>query len=1236
MLGMLTDPIPPTSPTSSPYQQQPDPLFQYAHYWSLFVTTGLTPTDPPLTLGNFVHPPILEKLTQVTTTTPQTPSASLHLAPEMPLHAKLLLWTETRETFHLEYVSYKGQLEVLLSQSRAGRGDPYGVHIAEARRLVEFRLDRCRWMEEAWCLVARALQQVMDKPRVRGDDDAESDAVEMDVLNAGGRKEKDWDFEFLGKLMNEDALRELLKLGLESRGRLGDLVMVLGGVGATGAAAVMEGVTGVVTGGVMKGGASAGAGAIGEGVAVGSGMTGMGVAAAGAAVLTVVAVAAVAGYVYVQSQRQKQLNEGGVIGLDFSEYGLEKEVWLMVMKVLNEVERGDPAVVAASKIDNLFKVYEEKFSWDLVEKRRVIDVRFLEMKDVKVDAEDTQSVVKSWVNVVAANQKLMHTIVSKLKGRARNVSGCSFMEHSLVEEYRFFPVTASCCGYFSTSGAKRCVNCNHYFHDSPGNKPCLIAARAILCKDLMQNPEQSQERNSVKVYFYDDKSFPVVDWNRLPNPYKHEAVKLSAAIYSARDREALGVVTEFIKEDNIILGGALAHTMHLLCLLTKFESTSLPIISIGFGSPPPFGKKTIAFFEEHKLQGRFITFCNQGDPVPMAFKAVEYFEQQLSTTTAISPDFKTALNIATFIPKVMSQAYAYLGTFVFFDASVRNLMASGEQAVLWNHEAVNKDEPQSPQSPPSSQSPKAQRRQSGGAQGSMVPISTGTAPPPLPVPMSASAPAATPTANLAGRDPVALGPAQSKALLSGPNRRVQPIAQMYTPPATDRFLQLGDEVSLVSDHGGMLFADGQVKKRAYVLDNWNPRLASMGDQMKSVFRIEPQMAYREHKAFRQATIHEVDDDLFFQDILQRPVATKDGFDLAHVEQLKQSAMLEAYSNEMDFLRLRGTTGTSVYKNLAFLMFKIIAVIYGSLVQLYNMHTKSYLSVNSRETCYNEPTAMPIEMEKNLRRECLFRIMPKFRIRADGEPVRVGDVVVFRSVATEAHLNHAKFKFNNDTAMIPMTGQEYFESPSKIPTTLDIREACVSMPHHDERKIQLLEYHFDPLNPQDGSSCLSLWQVEVATDAMNGEAVEWGSLIRLRHAASNMYLRVRSEYEVSGENGESAGVLVDLTCVPGPPANEAPETNRESAGDMNAARSGGLEKDPTVFVFGQVNAETVSSVHAGAYLRIQHYATGTWLHPVRARGGDAYAPRVQRPGVVESVADKMSYFVVASYENHMDD
>ncbi|ORY28919.1 hypothetical protein BCR33DRAFT_724882 [Rhizoclosmatium globosum] len=643
----------------------------------------------------------------------------------------------------------------------------------------------------------------------------------------------------------------------------------------------------------------------------------------------------------------------------------------------------------------------------------------------------------------------------------------------------------------------------------------------------------------------------------------------------------------------------------------------------------------------------------------------------------------------------------------------------------------DKDEPQSPQSPPSSQSPKAQRRQSGGAQGSMVPISTGTAPPPLPVPMSASAPASVPTANLAGRDPVALGPAQSKSLLSGPNRRVQPIAQMYSPPATDRFLQLGDEVSLVSDHGGMLFADGQVKKRAYVLDNWNPRLASMGDQMKSVFRIEPQMAYREHKAFRQATIHEVDDDLFFQDILQRPVATKDGFDLAHVEQLKQSAMLEAYSNEMDFLRLRGTT-----------------VIYGSLVQLYNMHTKSYLSVNSRETCYNEPTAMPIEMEKNLRRECLFRIMPKFRIRADGEPVRVGDVVVFRSVATEAHLNHAKFKFNNDTAMIPMTGQEYFESPSKIPTTLDIREACVSMPHHgwaikvfrtaqtadfiptihpqhimnastsapiitapsptattpgtpttptqqptqsaplptisplpsasafvnriiqggkfirlyhkehsgylacppflslaestylaggvDERKIQLLEYHFDPLNPQDGSSCLSLWQVEVVTDAMNGEAVEWGSLIRLRHAASNMYLRVRSEYEVSGESGESAGVLVDLTCVPGPPANEALEANRESAGDMNAARSGGLEKDPTVFVFGQVNAETVSSVHAGAYLRIQHYATGTWLHPVRARGGDVYVPRVQRPGVVESVADKMAYFVVASYENHMDD
>ncbi|KAJ3022567.1 UNVERIFIED_CONTAM: hypothetical protein HDU68_009039 [Siphonaria sp. JEL0065] len=737
MLGMIQE----TNPSLPPSHQ--DPLTKYSRYWTLFHTSHLSHQES-LTLGNFIHPTLLEKLVQITS---NPPTLRVDIPVSMPLHAKLSQWTETRETFHLEYVSYKGQLQVLLGNARR-TGDRYGVAVQECRRLVMYRLEKCGFMEEAWCLVARALQEVMNKPRGGTSGGEGGDAMEMDVLTSTGTKEKDWDFEFLGKLMNEDALRELLKLGLESRGSIGNVIMLLGGVGATGAAAAFEGLTGVVAG--IGGGARAG-------IALEIGSATM----VAGTLVTVLAVAAIANYVYVRNQRGKQLAEGGVIGLDFSEFGLEKDVWKAVLTNLDVASTPEQVATAIARIESLFKVYEEKFSWDLIEKRRLIDVRFLEMKDVKEDSNDQDSIIKSWINVVAQNQKLMHTIVSKLKGRAKNVSGCSFMEHSLVEEYRFFPVTASCCRYLSPSGAKRCIHCNNYFHDSQTNKQCLIDARAVLCKDRMANPEQHTP-SPVDVFFYDDKQFPVVEWGRLPNSYKRESVRLSAAAYTAKDMKV--VVDNHDKENNIryfitvvdgvayvvfrgtepsssqnwlqnvtfslteyedctfhsgyfricqqildsvwqrvldlecsqvvftghSLGGALAHTLHLLCLLTRFETTTIPILSLGFGSPPPFGKKTIKFFDAHKLHGRFITFVNQGDPVPMAFKAVEYFEQQIHSTTTLSQDFRTALNIVTFIPKVMSAAYGYVGTFVFFDGSVRNMIGSGEQAILWNHEAVSK------------------------------------------------------------------------------------------------------------------------------------------------------------------------------------------------------------------------------------------------------------------------------------------------------------------------------------------------------------------------------------------------------------------------------------------------------------------------------------------------------------------------------------------------------------------
>ncbi|KAJ3114489.1 hypothetical protein HK100_001647 [Physocladia obscura] len=756
-------------------------------FWNIFHEAGLL-SGESLTAGNFIHPPQMAKISQAS----QTLDMKIDISPDMPLHAKLLKWTAVRESFHLEYISYKAQLQILL---RRARTESYGVSLAECKRLIMYRLERCGYMEEAWCSVARDLQQVMDRPKFMAGDQKNDDGsaaimagdMKDGAFGAGGAMSaKDWDFEFLAKLMNEDALRELLKLGLESRGSIGNVIVLIGGAGVSGAAAMVETVAGIISSHT--------------GVAIEIGASGTATMVAGA-LFAALTVGAVASYIYIRQQRQKQLNEGGVLGLDFSEYGLEKEVWKSGMDLVESITQNDQGFfyTVLFKLESLFKIYEEKFSWDLIQKRRLIDLRFAEMQNIPQDANDTQNVIRSWINVVSANQKLMHTIVSKLKGRSKNVSGCSYYEHSLVEEFRFFPITASCCRYLSGGNAKRCIHCDNYFHDSQANKQCLIEARSILCKDRLSNPTAATKPSSVQVYFFDEKTFPPLDWNTLPNAHKRTAARLSSAIYSQTElrtqfRIPPSAVTT-VPADNIAylvtavdgvafvvfrgtepassqnwltnatfaladyedcalhagylricqqqinavwqavldlgcntvvfaghsLGGALAHAMHLLCLLQKFETTALPVLSIGFGAPPPFGKKTQAFFAAHRLEGRFVTLANQCDPVPMVFRMADFLQTAIeeaatpggtggagggtsaggggaggavaaATTALISQEFKTALNFAAFLPRVMAAQYGYAGTYVFFDGnnSSHDVLGRGEQAVLWTHDSVTK------------------------------------------------------------------------------------------------------------------------------------------------------------------------------------------------------------------------------------------------------------------------------------------------------------------------------------------------------------------------------------------------------------------------------------------------------------------------------------------------------------------------------------------------------------------
>ncbi|KAJ3353206.1 hypothetical protein HDU83_007034 [Entophlyctis luteolus] len=727
-----------------------DILDKYVDFWKIFHDSNLL-QEEYVSAANFIKPAQMALLTNAS----QTPEEKIGITADTPLHTKLLKWTIARECFHLEYISYKAQLQILMR--RAFNPEFFALSINESKRLITYRLTRCLAMEEAWCLVAKDIEEIMNRPTA-------STLSSSDVQSS----RRDWDFEFIGKLMDLDALRETLRIGLQSRGSIRDIIKNLSIVAPV--ATVLPSV-----------GQSTGIISVGQ-------STGMMVAAGSALVAGALVLAIIANYVYIQKKNLKPLGEGGILGLDFSEFGLEKEIWNAAMELV-EVSRSAEAPAASANLDGIFKVYEEKFSWDLIQRRKYTDTRFSEIQDAREDSEDTENTIKSWISVVATNQKLMHTIISKLQGRAKNVAGCSYYEHSLKDEFRLIPVTVRCCGFLGYANyAKRCEHCDAYFHDSESNKQCLSATRTILCRDRISNTASVTEQtngklSTVRVFFFDKKQFPLLDWNSLSPEDKHITVNLSEAIYSAALRADFNIpkstVVELPEDDvrffvtgigetafvvfrgtkaessrnwlaNISiglaklqdeenasfqsgylricqkvivtiwesvlqlkakrvvitghsLGGALAHTLHLLLLIEKFETAMLPIISVGFGSPPPFGRRTQKFFDDNpELVRRFVTFANYRDPIPLALKAVEQLDKitaggaaMVDTTFGeilpISNDIKTALNIAFFVPRKIAAQYQYVGMYVFFGGKGRqDVNVQGESAVLLNHDVVSR------------------------------------------------------------------------------------------------------------------------------------------------------------------------------------------------------------------------------------------------------------------------------------------------------------------------------------------------------------------------------------------------------------------------------------------------------------------------------------------------------------------------------------------------------------------
>ncbi|EGD74759.1 inositol 1,4,5-trisphosphate receptor type 3 [Salpingoeca rosetta] len=352
----------------------------------------------------------------------------------------------------------------------------------------------------------------------------------------------------------------------------------------------------------------------------------------------------------------------------------------------------------------------------------------------------------------------------------------------------------------------------------------------------------------------------------------------------------------------------------------------------------------------------------------------------------------------------------------------------------------------------------------------------------------------------------------------------------------------------------------------------------IGNISTAVFEILPQFKFKARKdlqrkinALRQANEGSISFD----------VAIGRADDPEELQNLKLLADAEDEDNRNEMKRRHGDQ-----------------VLYGQVVLLYHPHSRRFVRVQSNVTSRREASNLRVDMDDFATRNSWFRIMPRYKVRAEGDPIRVTDQIVLESLKTAGQFLHTSFQQHPEDT--PDHGL-YEVNCSVQPTAYSIYEFVDHTRRDDEEgaaqllrggdTIQLFHKEISAYIAAEGvfsyqkpvedvhmrirpadqtkphgmlppTSAVTFWQVEFVAKTMSGGPVGWEQDIRLKHLPTQMYLSFQIE---------SASNPVHVPCLTSDP------------------------NDPScVFKFFAVIRER-DDIAMDSYCRIAHKQTGYWLH-----------------------------------------
>ncbi|XP_052817063.1 inositol 1,4,5-trisphosphate receptor type 3-like isoform X2 [Mya arenaria] len=261
--------------------------------------------------------------------------------------------------------------------------------------------------------------------------------------------------------------------------------------------------------------------------------------------------------------------------------------------------------------------------------------------------------------------------------------------------------------------------------------------------------------------------------------------------------------------------------------------------------------------------------------------------------------------------------------------------------------------------------------------------------------------------------------------------------------------------------------------------------------------------------------------------------------------------------------------------------------YGEIVQLKHVFTGKFVHMSTTQTSQIDKNYMKVSLHDFNAKNAQFRILPRYKVKSEGEVVQLYDQIVFESVKSPGHYFHASESHQIDyksygSELNLGVERSSFTLIGSFRETLEqerfVRGGSVIRLFHKELEAYLVaeglfdegvteDVHFRirvidqhrPKSLSPSTSGITYWQIEAEHSILDGDVLRWEQQIRLRHMLTRQYLCIDSHSAVS------------LVTDPADPR--------------------------TVFRLHSVLKEQ-DEIQYESYARIEHVLTGCWLHALK--------------------------------------